>query len=301
MRIGVLPVTDGTHRAESLAQTLTERLRTELLNTGRFRVIDKTHTDEAIAELRLQEAERAIMDAATIKHLGKRLGVEGLVFTKLTDKVTDLNMEGTLDDIETGEVRAGGTTSIPKRGLPRVLVGGVSAVIDQVATLVVIFPFENRSGVYAPQGSADQYSQKPRSSLESALRGLHNVGWVEHIRVDPLLGPRSSSANAIALAKKVDADLAVLGSIEDVRADRRRKEVYGMQSDVIVAHATARISIFQVQTGEILFQKNYTGQCTFEASRFTNLADPFVAEQVAASFCERATQDPTFSAALSRY
>ena len=61
----------------SIARTLSEIMRTELLNTGRFKVLERAQMDRIIAEMKLQQT--GLTDTENAAQLGKLLNVEKLI------------------------------------------------------------------------------------------------------------------------------------------------------------------------------------------------------------------------------
>jgi TolB-like protein len=61
----------------AIARTLSEIMRTELLNTGRFEVLERAQMDRLIEEMKLQQT--GLTDAQDAAELGKMLNVEKLI------------------------------------------------------------------------------------------------------------------------------------------------------------------------------------------------------------------------------
>ena len=61
----------------SIAKTLSEIMRTELLNTGRFEVLERAQMDRLISEMKIQQS--GLTDVENAAELGKMLNVEKLI------------------------------------------------------------------------------------------------------------------------------------------------------------------------------------------------------------------------------
>lgn len=105
---------DGT--VSAFGQFLAEELITTLfmVSHGKFTVVERSQLQKVFAELGFQMA--GMVDEATIKKLGKILGVDAVVTGSITDLGNIVKVNGRMIGTETGRVFAVAATEIPKVG-----------------------------------------------------------------------------------------------------------------------------------------------------------------------------------------
>lgn len=99
---------------------LTDKIRTTLIKSGKFRFVDKASRDELIEELRYQEGE--FVDQSTAMKVGKQLGVQYIINGDLGSRVQQVGrdkyiyykMNFNLIDVETAIIVWAGEREIRK-------------------------------------------------------------------------------------------------------------------------------------------------------------------------------------------
>lgn len=90
-------------------ESITDSIRTKLIRSGKFRFIDRTTDDAAIAELKIQN-DSGLVDPATAQKFGKQLGAQYLLTSNLSEiqqsagRQTDVYYKFTMNlkNLETG-------------------------------------------------------------------------------------------------------------------------------------------------------------------------------------------------------
>ena len=314
LRIGILPFLDRSRQTGDFGRTLADTLTTDLFRTGTFQVIaDRERMAKVLDELKIQEEQAAAMDKQTLKELGKLAGVAAIVDGTVTDRVSDFGVECQLIDIETGTLLAVGSELVGKRVL-RSGRGSWSGAAHGRSTVAVL-PFENRSGVRAPDrtgGGADAYCEAARGALADLVAAGGGCSVIDRGEVDAAAaaaagqgaaadGPAGRTDRRTAdVGARLGADLVVTGAVLDVSSDDRRSTVGRVQAHSTSAVARVAVRVVDVATGEVLFAGEYDGSQVVKGSRFAGVNDAGVAAALGRSAVRRAFDDPRFVAALSR-
>lgn len=90
---------------EHLGKAVAEIMRTELINTGRFRVLERSQLDRALSEQKLQQT--GIIDDKSVVELGKMLGANFIIIGSVVKIGTAYTINSRMIDIKTGEATLG--------------------------------------------------------------------------------------------------------------------------------------------------------------------------------------------------
>jgi len=188
--------------------------------------------------------------------------------------------------------------------------------------IVLVPPFENQSKYhvninYEVAGSSkanqskrrfvvDRYTEAPRSIFEDMLGNTQGVTVVERQRVDALLvesefGRLSGlvdTEKAVKLGKLLGANLIVLGTIIDIRDEKRDFKGYGIESKMTDVICQMRVRLLEIESGSIKFSKVIKGTKNYAESNYggTSSSDRnFAAVEVA---LQKLGEDPQFRRAL---
>jgi curli biogenesis system outer membrane secretion channel CsgG len=187
--------------------------------------------------------------------------------------------------------------------------------------IVLVPPFENQSKIQQRiaydvgardddrplrQLMVDRLSQAPRSLLEDLLTNIENVTVVERQRIDSFLVETEFGAlsglvdqeKAAKLGKLLGANLIVMGTIIDIRADTRDFRGYGVRSQMVDVQCQIRIRLLDIATGTVRFSKTLKGTKQYSKTSFgeTNSTDwGFAAIEAT---LEKLKGDAQFEAAL---
>jgi len=105
----------------TIAQTLSEIMRTELLNTGRFEVLERAQMDRLIEEMKLQQT--GLTDAQDAAELGKMLNVEKLIIGSVGQMGNTYQVNVRLVDVGRAVTEVAERSECPAReeNLPQVI------------------------------------------------------------------------------------------------------------------------------------------------------------------------------------
>jgi tetratricopeptide (TPR) repeat protein len=165
--VAVFPFTVPTEDAElaPLRTALAELLITDLAQTSRLRVLERTRVQEMLDELAL--AERAVVDDATAARAGRILAAEQLVQGRVGRNVEVVRL--------TGAVARPGPDS-----LQRVNPVGVEAAMRRLFDLQTQFALDvyRALGVELTNAERDRIAQRPTRNLQALLAyGLGLEAW----------------------------------------------------------------------------------------------------------------------------
>ena len=90
---------------EHLGKAVAEIMRTELINTGQFRVLERSQLDRAISEQKLQKS--GLIDNKSVVELGKLLGANFIIIGSVVKMGTAYTINSRMIDIKTGEATLG--------------------------------------------------------------------------------------------------------------------------------------------------------------------------------------------------
>ncbi|MDI6704379.1 MAG: FlgO family outer membrane protein [bacterium] len=110
--IAVIEFTDLHGNVTNFGRYLAEELITRLFETGKFRVIERNLLNKVIEEQKLTLTQ--LIDPASVKQLGKILGVDAIVSGTITDLVDKLKVNARIIGTETGDVFAVASAAITK-------------------------------------------------------------------------------------------------------------------------------------------------------------------------------------------
>jgi len=151
----------------------------------------------------------------------------------------------------------------------------------------------------------DRYTEAPRTFFEDALSNIGGVTIVERQRVDQLLveGQFGQSGfvdpkKAIEFGKLIGANTVVMGTIADVREEKKSFKGYGVETENLVVTAQVRVRVLDIETGEVVYSKMLKGSKTYNKTSFggTKSSDRNFAAIEAA--IETLGEDPKFKGAL---
>ena len=188
--------------------------------------------------------------------------------------------------------------------------------------VVLVPPFENESKIHdqisfevdagtedgrpKPAYMVDRLTQAPRSVLEDLLGDIDGITVVERKRVDAFLAETGDmralvdQEKAVKLGKLLGANVILMGTIIDIRNEKRRFKGYGIASEMMDVRCQIRVRILDIETGTVGFSKIVKGTKTYKASSYgsTNSSDRNFAAVEAA--LERLKDDSQFKSALFR-
>jgi hypothetical protein len=163
---------------------------------------------------------------------------------------------------------------------------------DKKKPVILVPPFENQSRHHEMipydvatgkdpdrpkrRFTVDRYTEAPRSLLEDMLGQISGITIVERQRVDALLvesqfGQLSGlvdTESAIRLGKLLGAKLIVLGSIIDIRDEKREFRGYGIATKNTEVQCRIRVRLLDIGSGTVKFSKVLTGSKSFAESNF---------------------------------
>ena len=118
----------------TVAQTLSEIMRTELLNTGRFEVLERAQMDRLIEEMKLQQT--GLTDAQDAAELGKVLNVEKLIIGSIGQMGNVFHLNVRLVDVGKAVTEVAERSECPaqEEKLPE----AITEVIRQIAMKIPI-------------------------------------------------------------------------------------------------------------------------------------------------------------------
>ena len=117
LRIGIVPFSDKSGQAGTLAQALQESLRNQLFLTKRFDVVEDTDMQKVLRELRIQEQGQGVLSQETIQRMGELLAAEAIVVGTITDLISDYGVNCRLVPIKSGVIASVATATVPKTAL----------------------------------------------------------------------------------------------------------------------------------------------------------------------------------------
>jgi TolB-like protein len=126
--IAVIEFVDLKGNVTDFGRYLAEKLITKLVQTKKFKVIERQLLNRVIAEQKLSLT--GTIDPSSAKQLGKLLGVDAICSGTISDLAQTLDVNGRLISTETGEIFAVASTIIPKDdSVTNLMSGGTSSVI----------------------------------------------------------------------------------------------------------------------------------------------------------------------------
>jgi len=90
---------------EHLGKAVAEIMRTELISTGQFRVLERSQLDRALSEQKLQQS--GIIDDKSVVDLGKLLGANFIIIGSVVKMGTAYTINSRMIDMKTGEATLG--------------------------------------------------------------------------------------------------------------------------------------------------------------------------------------------------
>jgi TolB-like protein len=90
---------------EHLGKAVSEIMRTELISTGQFRVLERSQLDRALSEQKLQQS--GIIDDKSVVELGKLLGANFIIIGSVVKMGTAYTINSRMIDMKTGEATLG--------------------------------------------------------------------------------------------------------------------------------------------------------------------------------------------------
>jgi TolB-like protein len=129
--VAVVEFTDLQGRTTDFGRFLAEELITRLMETEKFRVIERQLLNKVISEQKLSLT--GVVDPASAKQLGKILGVEAVVAGTVTNLSQSVKVNARLISTETGEIFAVASAEIFKDESVTSLLAGSGAPAGSVA------------------------------------------------------------------------------------------------------------------------------------------------------------------------
>jgi hypothetical protein len=190
--------------------------------------------------------------------------------------------------------------------------------------VVLVAPFENLSGVQAmttyevatgndpdrPKRSfqIDRYTEAPRAILEDILLKFDGVKVVERQRVDSLLlesefGRLSGLVDqekAAKLGKMLGAKFIIMGTILDVRAQKKSFSGYGVATQNTQVSCGVRVRVMDIASGSVTISKIVRGSESFMTSQFGGTSDSDVAYSVIEAALNQLKEDDEFKTAIEQ-
>lgn len=111
-RIAVIPFRELNGKPTVLGTYLAEELVTNLFQTGKLDIVERTMLDKILQELKL--AESAMIDPSSAKEVGRIAGVDAIVTGTITDLQSFVAVNCRLIDAQSGRVFAAAQTKIIK-------------------------------------------------------------------------------------------------------------------------------------------------------------------------------------------
>jgi curli biogenesis system outer membrane secretion channel CsgG len=183
---------------------------------------------------------------------------------------------------------------------------------------VLVVPFENISGVQAftdyevatgndpdkPKRTfrIDRYTEAPRAILEDILTHFEEITVVERQRVDALLmesefGRLSGLVDqekASRLGKMLGARYIVMGTILDVRAQKKNFSGYGIATSNTQVNCGVRLRMVEIDGGKVVLSKVVRGSASFTDTAYGGTNDSDVAYTVIEAALEQLREDEDF-------
>lgn len=190
--------------------------------------------------------------------------------------------------------------------------------------VVLVAPFENLSGVQAmttyevatgnvpdrPKRSfqIDRYTEAPRAICEDILLKFDGVKVVERQRVDAMLlesefGRLSGLVDqekAAKLGKMLGAKFIIMGTILDVRAQKKSFSGYGVATQNTQVSCAVRVRVMDIASGSVSISKIVRGSESFMTSQFGGTSDSDVAYSVIEAALNQLKDDDEFKTAIEQ-
>lgn len=96
---------DSIGSEEHLGKAVSEIMRTELISTGQFRVLERSQLDKALTEQKLQQS--GIIDNKSVVELGKLLGANFIIIGSVVKMGSAYTINSRMIDMKTGEATLG--------------------------------------------------------------------------------------------------------------------------------------------------------------------------------------------------
>src|SRR5262245_33181766 len=188
--------------------------------------------------------------------------------------------------------------------------------------VVLVPPFENQTKIHesisyevatgtnpnSPKKryAVDRFTEAPRSLFEDLLTRIEGVTVVERQRVDAMLvesefGAMSGmvdSEKAVRMGKLLGAQFIIMGSLMDLRAEKRDFAGYGIRTRNIEVLCSLRVRLLDIASGTVKFSKVVQGKKTYSQSNYggeTSTGPYFAAVEAAIQQLE---EDAQFKSAL---
>jgi TolB-like protein len=116
------------------AKTLSEIMRTELLNTGRFEVLERAQMDRLISEMKIQQS--GLTDVQNAAELGKMLNVEKLIIGSIGQMGNTYQLNVRLVDVAKATTEVAERTECPAR--EEALPNAITQLIQKIALKIPI-------------------------------------------------------------------------------------------------------------------------------------------------------------------
>lgn len=114
-RVGVMPFSSSGSKAPAGTDTLvTDLCTTELAQTARYTMVERSHLESALAEIGWQKAD--LVDASTAVAVGRHLGAQLVVVGSVTRLADAYSITARLVDVATAEVVIASSESSPDIG-----------------------------------------------------------------------------------------------------------------------------------------------------------------------------------------
>jgi TolB-like protein len=184
------------------ASAATDRLREELLKSGRFTLVDRSQMDEVLKEQAFQQTGCTTQECAV--QVGKVLGVRKLITGRVT-KLDDRNwlISAQLVDVESAATEK--AESLQHEGtFPSLLGTGIAKLAGQLAALTPAVPL-------ASQPQAPAAPALPRQEVKES-GGISKWWWVAGVAL--LLGAAALSSGGSKDSKKSGGGGATPGACD---------------------------------------------------------------------------------------
>jgi len=118
----------------NIARTLSENMRTKLLNTGRFEVLERAQMDRLIAEMKIQQT--GLTDIQNAAELGKMLNVEKLIIGSIGQMGNTYQLNVRLVDVSKAVTEVAEGTECPAK--EEALPAAIEELVQRIALKIPI-------------------------------------------------------------------------------------------------------------------------------------------------------------------
>ncbi len=152
----------------------------------------------------------------------------------------------------------------------------------------------------------DRYTEAPRGVLEDIIGSIAGLKVVERQRVDSILleaefGRLSGlvdTEKAVKLGRMLGANTIVLGTILDIRTEKRAFSGYGIKTDNILVKGSIRVRVIDITKGTVPYSKIARGSVTYASSSFGGVTSSDVAYEVIEAILEELREDDAFKLSI---